>query len=126
MNAGFLVEREFLRVGERGTLEKAQAAKALSSSSFTLDDVVEEHATVVNFADRDFVAVEVPLAAGFEPLDPRLAGASAESAPSNALTLQPTYSMSLDDRVVYYYNSLPKGTYHFFFRVRASFEGPLY
>lgn len=123
VNAGFLVEREFMVVGETGRLGAAMRAKAGTAAEFALDDVVEEHVSVVNFADRDFVAVEVPLAAGFEPLDPRLAGAPAEATPTNALTREPTYSLSLDDRIVYYYNSLPKGTYHFYFRVRASFDG---
>lgn len=122
-NAGFLVEREYLPVGADGRLGKGIAAKAGVPAEFLLDDIVEEHVAVVNFLDRDFVAIEVPLAAGFEPLDPRLAGAPAEAVPANAPTREPTYSMSLDDRVVYYYNELPKGTYHFFFRVRASFEG---
>ncbi len=123
VNDGFLVEREFLRVGTDGRLEKAVPAKAGTPAEFRVDDVVEEHATVVNFADRDFVAIEIPIAAGFEPLDPRLAGAGSDATPANALSVEPTYSTTLDDRVTYYYNQLPKGTYHFYFRTRASFEG---
>lgn len=33
--------------------------------------------------------------------------------------------MCLDDEVRFYLESLPKGTYDFYFRVRASTEGPV-
>jgi alpha-2-macroglobulin len=84
---------------------------------------VEEHTRVINFEDRTFVAVSVPMAAGLEPLNPSLAGAPPEAKPSGALTLAPTYAIYGDDSVVFYYNTLPKGTYDFYYRARASFEG---
>ncbi|MDP3178997.1 MAG: alpha-2-macroglobulin family protein, partial [Spirochaetaceae bacterium] len=123
VNAGFAIDREFLPVLEDGSLGKGMPAAAGATVEFSLDDIVEEHATLVNFEDRSFVAVEIPLAAGMEMLDPRLAGAPREATPFGTPTLQPSYSMQLDDKVAYYYDSLPKGTYHFFFRVRASFVG---
>ena len=85
--------------------------------------MVEEHARVVNFEDRTFVAVTVPIAAGLEPLNPNLAGASPEATPRGSLTLAPTYSVYGDDSVTFYYNALPKGNYDFYFRARASFGG---
>lgn len=122
-NKGFLVKRAFYLVKEDGSLDAPLAAVAGKSLRIPIDSVVEEKITVVNFGDNDFVAIEVPLAAGFEPLDPRLAGAPKDATPTGTPTLEPSYSMTLDDRNLYYYDSLPKGSYDFYFRVRASFEG---
>jgi hypothetical protein len=85
--------------------------------------VVEDHVQVVNPADRFYVAVVVPLAAGMEPLNPNLATAPSEAHPTGSLTLAPTYVAYLDDQVAFYYNSLPKGTYDFYFRTRAQTPG---
>mgnify|MGYP001764349108 CR=1 FL=1 len=46
-----------------------------------------------------------------------------EATPLGRLTAPPSYSVYGDDRVVFYYDSLPKGTYGFYFRERASFIG---
>ncbi len=85
--------------------------------------MVEEHVQVINPEDRNYVAIVVPLAAGFEPLNPGLATAPPEARPSGALTRQPTYVAFLDDHVAYYYNELPKGTYDVYFRTRATTVG---
>ena len=78
---------------------------------------------VVNPEERHYVAVVVPLAAGVEPLNPRLATAPPEARPSGALTLAPSYTAYLDDRAAFYYDTLPAGTYHFYFRTRAVTPG---
>jgi hypothetical protein len=65
----------------------------------------------------------VPLAAGLEPLNPRLATAPPEAAPAGSLTRQPTYAAYLDDQVAFYYDSLPAGSYDFYFRTRATVPG---
>jgi uncharacterized protein YfaS (alpha-2-macroglobulin family) len=69
------------------------------------------------------VAVVVPLAAGFEPLNPNLETAPPEAKPANSLTMQPTYSAYLDDQVAFYFDTLPAGTYDFYFRTRAQIPG---
>lgn len=122
-NAGFSVDRELIVIGNEGNPASKTRAAAGKAIELPLDTVVEEHVTVVNFEDRNFVAVSVPISSGFEPLNPQLAGAPKEAAPSGSLTLAPTYSLYADDKVVFYYDSLPKGTYNFYFRVRASFSG---
>ena len=86
-------------------------------------DLIEETAEVVNPEDRTHIAISLPLAAGFEPLNPNLATAPAEAQPSIAPTLPPTWVAFGDDRVFYAYDSLPKGTYRFAFRLRAQTAG---
>jgi hypothetical protein len=122
-NAGFAVDRELITISRSGSPSGKIRAMAGTPVAIGRDAVVEEHVTVVNFADNAFVAITVPISAGFEPLNPNLAGAPKEATPLGALTLQPSYSEYLDDRVVFYYDWLPKGTYSFYFRVRASFTG---
>ena len=121
---GFVVTRELLKIDPTGAppqrLALAEPGKTLH---FAIGDVIEEHLRVVNPKDRHFVAVVVPLAAGFEPLNPALATAPPEAKPANALTLKPTYAAYLDDQVGFYYDTLPKGTFDFYFRVRAATEG---
>ncbi len=122
--AGFVVTRELLR--QRGAdepPEKVALAEAGTSVALSVGDVVEDHVQVVNPADCFYVAVVVPLAAGMEPLNPNLATAPAEAKPAGSLTLTPTYVAYLDDSVAFYYNSLPKGTYDFYFRTRATIPG---
>ncbi|MGA2763313.1 MAG: MG2 domain-containing protein [Spirochaetia bacterium] len=122
-NSGFAAERELITIGPRGAPTDHFRAITGKAIELPLDTVVEEHARVVNFEDRTFVAVTVPIAAGLEPLNPNLAGASPEATPRGSLTLAPTYSVYGDEAVTFYYNALPKGNYDFYFRARASFGG---
>ncbi len=122
-NAGFSVEREIITVGTGGQANGHFRATSGIAVELPLDTVVEEHARVINFEDRSFVAVTVPMAAGLEPLNPNLAGAPPEATPSGGISMTPTYAIYGDDAVTFYYNTLPKGTYDFFFRARASFSG---
>ncbi len=124
---GFVVTREQLiyRLGAvTGTPpERIALETAGSSVHLTVGEVVEEHVQVVNPANRNFIAVVVPLAAGMEPLNPRLETAPPEAKPAGSLTLTPTYAAYLDDQVAFYFNDLPKGTYDFYFRTRAQVQG---
>lgn len=122
-NRGFVVEREILVYNEANQLISRQGVKANEAQSYLKETVVEEHIRVINPENRNFVAVVVSLAAGFEPLNPELAISAPEAKPLGQLTLKPTYTIYSDDAVVFYYNTLPKGTYDFYFRLRASFEG---
>jgi len=121
---GFVVTREHLLVQREGGPPKRVAVDRPGTTlTLEADQVVEEHCQVVNPGDRHFVAVVIPLAAGMEPLNPNLATAPPEATPAGSLTLEPTYAAYLDDQVAFYYNTLPKGTYDFHFRVRATVPG---
>ncbi len=88
-----------------------------------LGEVVEVHAQVVNDETRTHVALVVPLAAGLEPLNPNLETASSDAKPSQSDSLAPTYVQRLDSEVRYYFAELPRGTFTFHFRARATSEG---
>jgi hypothetical protein len=121
---GFVVRRELLRVRAGGAPpDRIDLPEPGTAVALAVGDVVEEHVQIVNPADRHFVAVSAPLAAGEEPLNPRLATAPPEAAPAGKLTRAPSYAEYLDDRVSFYYDTLPKGTYDFYFRTRATVAG---
>ena len=119
---GFNVDGEFLLVNDNTVTDKIQP-KASSILPLKTGQVIEYHIRVENSELRNYVAVMVPFAAGFEILNPELATSPPEAKPSGKLTRTPSYSFYGDDKVVFYYDSLPKGIYNFYFRVKASFEG---
>ncbi len=121
---GFVVQREALLVApgnappERVPLDEPGHELELEPGR-----VVEEHVRVVNPKDRYWVAVVVPFAGGMEPLDPSLATAPPEAKPSHAATLEPTATSLLDDRAVFYFQSMPAGTWDLYLRTRAVTPG---
>jgi uncharacterized protein YfaS (alpha-2-macroglobulin family) len=110
-------------MGEDVPAEPVPLAEPGQGLSLAVGQVVEDHVQVVNPEARTYVAVVVPLAAGLEVLNPRLATAPPEAKPRGALTKEPTYVAFLDDQVAFYYDTLPAGTYDFYFRTRAQTEG---
>ncbi|MEM6796191.1 MAG: hypothetical protein AAF725_19615, partial [Acidobacteriota bacterium] len=122
---GFVVERRW-RVLDADDPQRPPRVEPIEQPTLLalpVGGVVEEHVRVVNAAERNFVAVVIPLAAGIEALNPRLATASALAEPSRPLTLEPTYADFRDDRVAFYFDTLPPGSYDFYFRARASVPG---
>jgi alpha-2-macroglobulin len=124
-SSGFVVARELLRVSvaPETLAERIPLEEAGKNVAFAIGDVIEDHVQVVNPDDRNYAAIVVPLAAGVEPLNPNLATAPSEAKPTGALTRPPSYVAFLDDRVAFYYDELPKGTYDFYFRARATTAG---
>jgi hypothetical protein len=122
--SGFVVARAALRrLVASEPPERTPYDRAGGTLRLAVGDVVEEHVQVVNPKERHYVAVVVPLAAGIEPLNPNLATAPPEARPAGSLTLAPTYVAFLDDQVGFYYDTLPAGTFDFYFRTRASTAG---
>ncbi len=117
---GFVVRREIIRVPAGDAPPSREwIEKEGNTFTFQTGDIVEEHAQVINPEERHFVVVVVPFAAGMEPLNPNLATAPREAQPSGTLTLEPSYVQYLDNEARFYYETLPQGTYDFYFRVRA-------
>lgn len=123
-SAGFVVRHEVVRVPDDASAPvRTWIDSPGQTLTFRAGDVVEEHVQVVNPTERHFVSVVAPLAAGMEPLNPNLKTAPPEARASERLTLEPSYSAYLDDEARFYYETLPAGTYDFYFRTRATVEG---
>jgi uncharacterized protein YfaS (alpha-2-macroglobulin family) len=122
--SGFVVTRELL-VGAGGEAPPRHfdLSKPGQIIHLTVGTVVEEHLRIVNPQDRHFVALEIPLAAGMEPMNPALATSPPEASPKGRPTLEPTYVDARDDALLFYYDALPRGTYDVFYRTRASIPG---
>ncbi|MFT4098477.1 MAG: MG2 domain-containing protein [Rhodoblastus sp.] len=119
---GFAISRTLAKVVAGAPPEKLSAG-AEGAIAVRVGDVIEETVELVNPQDRTHVAIALPLAAGFEPMNPNLATAPAEAQPSAAPTLAPTWTSFGDDRVFYAYDALPKGNYRFVYRLKALTSG---
>ncbi len=121
---GFVVNREMQKIlGAGQPPQRLAIDKAAQTFVFEVGDLVEEHIEIVNPKDSNHIAIVVPLAAGMEPLNPALATAPPEAKPDGINTLNPSYVAFADDQMAYYYDLLPKGSYHFYFRARATIPG---
>jgi hypothetical protein len=122
--AGLVVHREAQKVtGLNTPLERHPLEQAGETLDYRLGEVVEEHIELTLPQDAHHVALTVPLAAGMEPLNPGLATAPPEARPAGEGSQPATYVDFQDDQVAYYYDRLPRGTYHFYFRTRAMVPG---
>jgi hypothetical protein len=119
---GFVLRR--IQLVQRGAApERVAIDRPGARVDLVQGEIVEEQIQIVNPQDRHYVAVVVPLAAGFEPLNPALETAPPEARPSGRATLEPTYAAFLDDQAAFYFDELPKGTYDLYFRLRAQIPG---
>ncbi len=123
-SSGFAVKREWI-IPKRANVSARKIMLETAGDTIELIEgtVVEEHVQIVNPEDRNYAVVFIPLAAGLEPLNPHLATSPPEAVPSGQLTQSPDYMEMRDHYVAYYYNSLPRGTYDFYFRASAMFPG---
>ena len=119
---GFVVERTWVRVAE-GEGEPSTLESPGERLKVAVGEVIEERLQLVNPEARTYVAVEVPLAAGVEILNPALATAPPEATPSGRTTVKPSWVQLADDKAVFYYEKLPKGAFEIAFRTRATVPG---
>ena len=122
-NEGFVVERRIQIVQAEDEPPIVRLVKAGEVLELDIGTIVEEHIRVVNPERRHYVAVAAPFAAGFEPMNPNLATASKAAKPAGTMTRAPAYAQYKDDEVIFYYDTLPKGTYDFYFRLKTSIAG---
>lgn len=88
--SGFVVTREMLKIkGEDTPPERVKIDSPGIKIDLSAGDVVEDHVEVVNPVERNYVAIVAPLAAGMEPLNPALAAAPPEAAPSGKYDAAP-------------------------------------
>ena len=122
-NEGFVVERRIQIVQEDGKPPVVRPVRVGEALELEMGTIVEEHIRVVNPEARHYVAVAAPFAAGFEPMNPNLATAPKAAKPAGTMTQEAAYAQYKDDEVIFYYDTLPKGTYDFYFRLKASIAG---
>jgi uncharacterized protein YfaS (alpha-2-macroglobulin family) len=120
---GFVVKRRFILVKKDQAAENVQFDSGGMVVKLAPGDIIEEHIQVQNPENRLFVAVSSPIAAGLEPMNPKLETAGSDAQPSHATTNQGDYQEFLDDRVSYYFENMSAGTYDFYFRLKATTEG---
>jgi uncharacterized protein YfaS (alpha-2-macroglobulin family) len=119
---GLVLSRQLFRVSSQGPMQRL-APDADGAIHLAVGEVIEETAELVNPDDRTHIALRLPLAAGLEPLNPNLATAPAEAAPSAPSSRPPSFVSLGDDEVRYFYEELPSGTYQVRFRLRATVAG---
>ena len=122
-NEGFVVERRIQIIQADDEPPVVLPVKAGGTLELEMATIVEEHIRVVNPEVRHYVAVAAPFAAGLDPMNPNLATAPKAAKPAGTMTLAPDYAQYQDDQVIFYYDTLPKGTYDFYFRLKASIAG---
>ena len=122
-NEGFVVERKIQIVREDGEPPVVRPVTAGETFELEMGTIVEEHIRVVNPEVRHYVAVAAPFAAGLDPMNPNLATAPKAAKPAGTMTLVSDYAQYQDDQVIFYFDTLPKGTYDFYFRLKASIAG---
>lgn len=120
---GFVITRTWLRVAGDAAPVRELIDTPGKALSVKVGDVIEEHVQVVNPEDRTYVSVELPFAAGLEPMNPRLATAPPEAKPAGEATRAADFERIGDDRATWYFVKLPKGTYDLYLRTRVTLEG---
>lgn len=121
---GFVLRRDAAIFSADGTERSREELRTGGTVlSLSVGEVVEEHLQLVSPAKRDHVALVIPLAAGMEALNPRLATAPPEATPRGQTTARPDYIDWQDDHVAFYFTTLPKGTWDVYIRTRASVPG---
>lgn len=120
---GFVVKRDLAKVPSDGPLQRMPIDAPAQMIPLQVGDVIEEHVQITNPETRHYVAITLPLAAGVEPLNPALKTAPPEAKTQQRETRAPDYMRMLDDRVVWYFVRLPKGTYDLYVRTRATVAG---
>ena len=119
---GLVVTRTLYRVPKSGPMTRLDPEPD-GAFHLAVGDVVEEVDELATPEDRAHVALRTPLPAGLEPLNPNLATAPAEAAPSAGPTLAPSYAAYNDDEVLQVWLTLPKGTVTTRTRLRATTPG---
>ncbi|MEN9306607.1 MAG: hypothetical protein RL173_539 [Fibrobacterota bacterium] len=120
---GFVVKRELVFIDRAKGDRRVPLDKSGTEQVLQVGDIVEEHIRIENPKNRAFVAVSAPFAAGLEYMNPRLETSGSDAAPTGKTTNSGTYQSFQDDKIDFFFENLPAGTYDFYFRLRATVEG---
>jgi uncharacterized protein YfaS (alpha-2-macroglobulin family) len=120
---GFSVQREFFIIKKDKEPVKIAFEKGGKEIVLNQGDIIEEHIQVKNPTARFFTAITSPFAAGFEPLNPNLETSGSDAKTIHSTTSNGDYQSFLDDKVSYFFEQMPPGTFDFYFRLKATTEG---
>ena len=138
LNRGIILSRQYCSPAADEPLPQGERARCQPVDDASVGDVVEVRLTVIAPHDLYYVAVEDPLPAGAEAIDPSLATTSLlAEAPGLRRESEDAgwygfyswwwrwYSRSelRDDRVVLFADHLPAGTYEYTYTFRATQPG---
>ncbi|MCX5742769.1 MAG: hypothetical protein NT062_09760, partial [Proteobacteria bacterium] len=116
MDAGFIVRRSYTGVDNPGDV----TALPNGQLKVKLGARVLVQLEVLNTTRRNVVGLADPMPAGFEPVNTRLANAERAAA---AVTDGWDYTNLRDERAEGFASSLPEGTHHYAYTVRATTPG---
>lgn len=126
LDHGFFIDSKLYAV-PRGELPAAvRQGYAPGQVRFFAGDVVLGDVTVIVPVERNFVAIEVPLPAGFEAIDLSLATQAEQpfvDLESPAYVADWSRRELRDDRVLYFLNRMNPGTHRFTYLARATSSG---
>lgn len=125
---GIVVDRRFALAGDDGE------GNGAAVSSAQVGDIISVTVSLIAPTDLHQLAVEVPMPAGVEPIDPNLnpvdlgfmgEGPSMTSPIAEGFwqPFNPTYVDTRNDRVAFFATYLPAGSYRYTYRVRATTPG---
>ena len=120
---GFVVKRELIFITPGKPDRRVSLDSAGMVQKVKVGDIVEEHVQVTNPKGRYWVAVSAPFAAGMEYMNPRLETSGEDAKPQGTTTDAGEYQAYLDDKATWYFENMREGTFDFYFRMRAGFEG---
>lgn len=123
MNRGLAVLRTTTVVGKTKKDNRYFEVKAGTSRNVPFGAVLEEGVRIVTGQAHAQVAIEVPIPAGLELMNPNLLTSSKQSKTQQKNTIRPTHIEYLDDRVRYFFSHLPSGDHRLYFRAKATTSG---
>ncbi len=122
LNRGFTVQRT-TEVFAEGQENRTYEALPASQKTIPFGSILQEQVRVLTDRTLYHIAIEVPLAAGLEVMNPNLKTAGADAKSTQANSIPPTHIEYLDDRVRFFFELLPSGDHALYFRARATTQG---
>jgi uncharacterized protein YfaS (alpha-2-macroglobulin family) len=97
--------------------------KANTQQTVQQGHLLEEEIRVLSDRYHYHVAIEIPLAAGLEIMNPNLRTTADAAKTSQPHSITPTHTEYRSDRVRFFFETLPPGQHKLFFRTRATTQG---
>jgi uncharacterized protein YfaS (alpha-2-macroglobulin family) len=120
---GLTVLRSLRVFDSKGKLVRSFTPKAGDIKTVAFGRVLEEKVRLLTTRRQTNVALEVPIAAGVELLNPRLRTVSSLAKTAGRNSVLPSHIEYLDDRIRFFFDVLPRGDHKLYFRTRTTTAG---